>query len=115
MSRTDKTVCEPRPGRRRSFVCVLLLPVALVLPAGCESESEPSAPQHLREGDPCTRGVETFCCINNNRALVCSPGLPGTDGSWTVQNDAGCPCACVPNPPMCPGAPDNYALPKDAQ
>lgn len=80
----------------------------------CDSEESPE-PKHLRAGDRCVQGVDTYCCINITRALKCSEGMPGTIGNWEVQHDAGCPCACVPNPPMCPGAPDNYALPKDAQ
>lgn len=85
----------------------------LLLLLGCESE--PSGPTHIRAGDRCERGVDTYCCIDGSRALQCSPGIPGTDGTWMVQHDAGCPCACVPNPPMCPGAPDNYFRPEDAE
>lgn len=81
---------------------------------GCESE--PSAPTHIRAGDRCKRGVDTYCCIGDTRALLCSPGAAGTIGTWMVQHDAGgCPCACFDKPRMCPGWPDNYFRPEDAQ
>ncbi len=70
---------------------------------------------HPRDGEPCIRGVDRTCCINEYRALSCE------SGSWGVLHDLpdGCPCSnatfCGGLAPLCPGAPDNYSLPPDAQ
>ncbi len=70
---------------------------------------------HPRAEEPCIRGVDSTCCINEFRALSCE------SGSWTVLHDLpdGCPCSnatfCGGLAPLCPGAPDNYSLPPDAQ
>ena len=82
-----------------------------------EPETDTAKP-NPRAGEPCT-SEDVDCCINGYRALFCS-ARPGLDGSWSVQSDAGCPCSSHPScgptrPPPCQGAPDNFAMPKDAQ
>lgn len=63
-------------------------------------------------GDPCVFG-DGECCKDDTRALICSAQLPGLDGTWQLQNDAGCPCSsaseCNPvlRPPPCDRIPAN--------
>jgi len=95
----------------RMVVAGLLVWVWVV---GCES-SDSGIDTHPRDGEPCIRGVDRTCCINEFYALSCE------SGSWGVLADLpdGCPCSnatfCGGLAPLCPGAPDNYSLPPDAQ